>query len=101
MALSLATNALSIYRLSAYKTVALILTLFFLYDIFMVFITPTFTKGASIMEAVAFGGRDNEVASGQVKKIKLNTSKKAINNLKHFRTGITCNSDLIKTLSIE
>lgn len=24
----------------------------------MVFITPTFTNGASIMEAVAFGGRD-------------------------------------------
>ena len=58
MALSLAINALSYYRLNSYKTVTIILTLFFLYDIFMVFITPTFTNGASIMEAVAFGGRD-------------------------------------------
>lgn len=44
MAFSLAVNALSYYRISAYKTVTLILTLFFLYDVFMVFITPAFTK---------------------------------------------------------
>ncbi len=49
MALSLAINALSYYRLSSYKTVTIILSLFFVYDIFMVFITPTFTNGASIM----------------------------------------------------
>lgn len=79
MAFSLAVNALSYYRISTYKTVALILSLFFAYDVFMVFITPAFTKvyiiyelylirtfiaisiikkGTSIMEAVAFGGRD-------------------------------------------
>lgn len=57
MAFSLAVNALSYYRISTYKTVSLILALFFLYDVFMVFITPAFTKGTSIMEAVAFGGR--------------------------------------------
>ncbi|RNA03934.1 signal peptide peptidase-like 2B isoform X1 [Brachionus plicatilis] len=64
MALSLAANALSFYRLSKYKTVTIILVVFFLYDIFMVFITPTFTKGTSIMEAVAFGGKDASASSG-------------------------------------
>ena len=73
MALSLAANALSIYRLSTFKTVALILTLFFLYDIFMVFVTPTFTKGISIMEAVAFGGRDNDNSNTKVKEIDIIT----------------------------
>lgn len=63
MALSLAVNALSYYRISSYKTVTLILVLFFVYDIFMVFITPTFTKGTSIMEAVAFGGKDSAESS--------------------------------------
>lgn len=47
MAFSLAVNALSYYRISTYKTVTLILSLFFLYDVFMVFITPAFTKVGS------------------------------------------------------
>ena len=54
MALSLAINALSYYRLNSYKTIIIILTLFFLYDIFMVFVTPTFTNGASIMASFFF-----------------------------------------------
>jgi hypothetical protein len=58
MAISLASNALSHYRLSTYKTITIILVLFFIYDVFMVFVTPTFTNGTSIMEAVAFGGKE-------------------------------------------
>jgi signal peptide peptidase-like protein 2B len=58
MAVSLALNALSHYRLSTYKTITIILVLFFVYDVFMVFVTPTFTNGTSIMEAVAFGGKE-------------------------------------------
>jgi signal peptide peptidase-like 2B len=59
MAISLALNALSFYRLSSYKTVTIILIVFFIYDVFMVFISPYITKGTSIMEAVAFGGKEN------------------------------------------
>ena len=44
MALSLAINALSYYRLGTYKTVAVLLSVFFIYDIFMVFVTPQFTQ---------------------------------------------------------
>ena len=57
MSLALATNALSYYRLSSFKTVFIILLVFFCYDVFMVFVTPQFTNGTSIMEAVAFGGK--------------------------------------------
>lgn len=89
MALSLAINALSYYRLGTYKTVAVLLSVFFIYDIFMVFVTPQFTQvflyikfkiqiyyqnlkniiiqGTSIMEAVAFGGKDaSDSISGTV-----------------------------------
>lgn len=59
MAISLALNALSFYRLSSYKTVTIILIVFFIYDVFMVFISPFITNGTSIMEAVAFGGKEN------------------------------------------
>ncbi|CAF0975830.1 unnamed protein product, partial [Brachionus calyciflorus] len=64
MGISLAASALSFYRLSNYKTVTIILVFFFLYDIFMVFITPTFTKGTSIMEAVALGGKGAAASIG-------------------------------------
>ncbi len=64
MSLALAVNALSYYRLGSFKTVAIILTVFFVYDVFMVFITPQFTNGASIMEAVAFGGKDASERQG-------------------------------------
>ena len=44
MAVSLAANALSFYRLSSYKTVTIMLLIFFLYDVFMVFISPYITQ---------------------------------------------------------
>ena len=44
MAVSLAVNALSFYRISTYKSITILLSVFLFYDIFMVFITPTFTK---------------------------------------------------------
>jgi hypothetical protein len=44
MAFSLASNALSYYRLSTFKTITILLTIFFIYDIFMVFVTPLFTN---------------------------------------------------------
>ena len=70
MSLALAVNALSYYRLGSFKTVATILTVFFVYDVFMVFITPQFTNGASIMEAVAFGGKDaSEKQGNQVRRV--------------------------------
>lgn len=65
MAFSLSINALSYYRIETYKTITILLSVFFVYDIFMVFITPQFTNGTSIMEAVAFGGRDAQVSSTQ------------------------------------
>lgn len=65
MAFSLSINALSYYRLETYKSITILLTVFFLYDIFMVFVTPQFTNGTSIMEAVAFGGKDSQQQSGQ------------------------------------
>ncbi len=65
MAFSLSVNALSYYRIKTYKSITVLLSVFFFYDIFMVFITPQFTNGASIMEAVAFGGKDAQVSSGQ------------------------------------
>lgn len=64
MAFALSINALSYYRLETYKSITLLLTVFFIYDIFMVFVTPTFTNGTSIMEAVAFGGRENTQSEG-------------------------------------
>lgn len=103
MAFSLAINALSYYRLGTYKTVTILLSVFFIYDIFMVFVTPQFTKvslgsgnyskneiifhfhipisliyfswnkkkkGTSIMEAVAFGGKDaSDTTSGTVSSL--------------------------------
>ena len=46
--------------------VTIILVTFFLYDVFMVFISPYITKGTSIMEAVAFGGRDESVTKNEL-----------------------------------
>ena len=67
MAFALSINALSYYRLETYKSITILLTVFFMYDIFMVFVTPQFTHGTSIMEAVAFGGKDSHAGqeSGQ------------------------------------
>lgn len=71
MSLALAVNALSYYRLGSFKTVTIILAVFFVYDVFMVFVTPQFTNGTSIMEAVAFGGKDATDRVGtQVNKIR-------------------------------
>lgn len=43
-------------RLPSIKVSAILLLLFFLYDIFFVFISPLLTNGMSIMEKVATGG---------------------------------------------
>jgi hypothetical protein len=49
-----------------------LLTLFFIYDIFFVFITPLFTSnGESIMVKVATGGSSGEEGSGPVETIPL------------------------------
>ncbi len=66
LAISLGLNALSFYRLSSYKMVTIIIVTFFLYDVFMVFISPYITKGTSIMESVAFGGRDDNVTKNEL-----------------------------------
>ncbi len=65
MALSISVMALSFYRIKTYKSITILLSVFFFYDIFMVFITPQFTQGTSIMEAVAFGGKNARISSGQ------------------------------------
>lgn len=65
MAVALSINALSYYRIETYKSITILLSAFFFYDIFMVFITPTFTNGTSIMEAVAFGGKDSQTSGSQ------------------------------------
>jgi len=79
MAFSLTINALSYYRIESFRIITILLSVFFFYDIFMVFITPTFTKGISIMEAVAFGGRDAQESSGSQDwnnlQFNLNSSK--------------------------
>ena len=48
MAFSMALNALSFYRISTYKSITLLLSVFFLYDVVMVFLTPQITKVGSI-----------------------------------------------------
>ena len=99
MAISLAMSALSFYRLSKYKTVTIILIVFFLYDIFMVFITPQFTKGTSIMEAVAFGGKDASASNGpqdwsnlQFGNRTADTSNRVKKKIKKFLSNFFINS---------
>lgn len=90
MAFSLSVNALSYYRLETYKSITVLLSVFFFYDIFMVFITPQFTNGASIMEAVAFGGRDSQVSSGQDwSNIQFSATKSNDNSLNRLPVVIT------------
>lgn len=79
LALSLALNALSFYRLSSYKMVTIVLVLFFVYDVFMVFISPLITNGQSIMEAVAFGGRDTS-GGGAKNLLDFNDTSREYNN---------------------
>jgi len=47
-------------KIDSLKIAATLLSLVFFYDIFMVFVTPLFTKGTSVMEAVALGGDTGE-----------------------------------------
>ncbi len=69
MSLSFSINILSNFRLSSFKIVVAMLVVFAFYDFFMVFVTPLFTKGTSIMEAVAFGGKYASERQGtQVRK---------------------------------
>ena len=44
LAQCLVIEAISLYRLKSYKTVTIFLISFFVYDVFMVFITPLFTN---------------------------------------------------------
>lgn len=90
MAFSLSINALSYYRLETYKSITILLSVFFLYDIFMVFITPQFTKGTSIMEAVAFGGKDSQQSTGQDwSNLQFSTDNKNDNPINRLPVVIT------------
>lgn len=54
---ALVVFSLSQVRLHAFKYVALILVIFFVYDVFMVFLSPYLTGGNNVMEAVVNGGK--------------------------------------------
>merc|ERR1719320_1653836 len=47
-------------KVNSLKVASTLLLLAFFYDIFMVFVTPLFTEGTSVMETVALGGDTGE-----------------------------------------
>jgi hypothetical protein len=57
LGVSVSLFALSQIRLKAFKYIAIILAGAFVYDVFMVFLSPYLTGGHNIMEAVVNGGK--------------------------------------------
>lgn len=59
LGMALCISFLGVSRCSSLKTCTIILVTLFFYDVFMVFITPLFTKdGKSVMERMVVGGSD-------------------------------------------
>lgn len=61
LCIALLVNIQMAIKIDSLKIASTLLLLAFFYDIFMVFVTPVFTKGTSVMETVALGGDTGEV----------------------------------------
>jgi len=60
LCVALLVNIQMTLKIESLKIASTLLILAFFYDIFMVFVTPLFTKGVSVMETVALGGDTGE-----------------------------------------
>ncbi len=79
--IAISISVLSQIRLKAFKYIAIILVIAFIYDVFMVFLSSYLTDGKSIMEAVVNGGKSYTKVASDWNKVQFELEFKKINRV--------------------